>query len=694
MRDPLAGLNDAQRQVVTTTHGPVLVLAGAGSGKTRVLTHRLAYLIASKAAHPHELLAVTFTNKAAQEMRERVAHLVDSATARAVTCSTFHSLGARLLREQHRHTNRSHSFTILDTADSERLIKHILAHHQQSPKQWSPRAIRHAISRAKNALLSPADVANTVASAFAEIVAKVYRDYQMELTRHDSYDFDDLIGELLVLLTTHDRVRRHYQQRWRYVSIDEYQDTNPPQEAVIEQLVSPRRNICVVGDDYQAIYSWRGAQVDHILRFEQKYPGCTTIYLTQNYRSTPAILAAANAVIVENAGQKHKQLWTDRGTGTPVSLVAAGSDREEAKTVVQAIAHHRAEGGRANDWAILYRTNAQSRLFEEALVEAQVPYTIVGALRFYDRAEIKDALALAHLLVNPRSAVALQRIVATNVRGVGPKTVSYLHAKAQETGRDLLSSIADPTLVTARQRAALSQLIQAYKKACQLSRSSAREQLAALLETSGYLTYLQALPDGLERRENIEELLNVAGGFRDMVSFVEEIALVSDIDTASSDQDHVLCMTLHAAKGLEFKCVWLAGCEEGLLPHKNSLGSLAEMEEERRLLYVGMTRAREHLTLSYARYRTLHGQHLPQLPSRFLDALPEMEVEKIYLGSSEQRYLTDQGVTYSEHEVGDVLSHQVFGQGVVIQTKGNMITAVFEGYGVKTFSVENVPNDQ
>ncbi len=699
MHDPLLGLNDAQRQVVTTTDGPVLVLAGAGSGKTRALTHRLAYLVATGAARPEELLAVTFTNKAAREMRERVAQLVGRGVGAAITCSTFHSLGARLLREQSKHTTRSQSFTILDTGDSDRLIKQILDHHKINTKQWAPRNVRQAISRAKNALVSPAEFAAHVDSAFGEIVAPVFADYQTELARHDSYDFDDLLSELLVLLRTNEAVRQHYQQRWQYLSIDEYQDTNAPQEAVINHLLGTQPNLCVVGDDYQAIYSWRGAEVNHILRFEQRYPACTTIYLTQNYRSTPAILNAANTVIAQNEGQKHKQLWTDRAAGTPVSLIATPSDRDEAKVVLQAIRRHREAGGRARDCAILYRTNAQSRIFEEAFVAAGIPYTIVGGLRFYDRAEIKDALALMNLFVNPRNAVALQRVVGVVVRGVGPKTVTRLYQYAQAMNQDLLTLLNDTTFFTARQQAALAPLTRAFREARLVSETSPQEQLATLLEVSGYRRYLKTLPDGVDREENIEELLTVAGTFNDPVKFVEEIALLSDIDSASETQDRVLCMTLHAAKGLEFNYVWLVGCEEGLLPHKNSIASVAELEEERRLLYVGMTRAREHLTLSYASSRTLHGQHLPQLPSRFLEALPQTDVERVDLTTPDRLYLNPastagrpnpslgeggQEVSYSDYEVGDVISHGIFGQGVVIQTQGSTVTAVFEGYGVKT----------
>ncbi len=694
MQDPLAGLNPEQRTVVTTTEGPVLVLAGAGSGKTRALTHRLAYLITTGTATPDQLLAVTFTNKAAKEMRHRLTTLVGPALAPAITCSTFHSLGARLLREQWQATSRSQTFTILDTSDSERLLKQILQHHNVNSKQWSPRTLRHAISKVKNSQTQPEDA----------FVAEILAAYQRELARHNSYDFDDLVLESLALLQNNEQIRRHYCERWQYISIDEYQDTNPAQEAIIRQFLGAKPNLCVVGDDYQAIYSWRGAEVNHILRFEQHYPDCTTIYLTQNYRSTSAILSAANAVIAENVGQKHKQLWTERSGGTPVSLIAVNSDREEAQVVRSAIERYRAAGGQARDCAILYRTNAQSRLFEEALIAGGVPYTIVGGLRFYDRAEIKDALALIHLVVNPKSSVALQRIVGVLIPGVGPKTITKIQAAAETSGRDLLDFAAD-TPLTPRQRAAFQPLVQAIAHARTTPENSVRGLLASLLDQSGYRRYLRELPDGSERLENIEELLTVADSYRNLMSFIEEAALLSSADSGSAEQDQVLCMTLHAAKGLEFTNVWLVGCEEGLLPHINSLTSTAELEEERRLLYVGMTRAREHLTILYATTRALHGQQTPQLPSRFLEALPADTVNRVDISSPSPSFTSTSfspftttsptnDVSYSTYDIGDVVSHPAFGRGIVIQTQNSTVTAVFEGHGVKTFSAENVLNDQ
>lgn len=676
MRDPLAGLNDKQRQVVTTTEGPVLVLAGAGSGKTRALTHRLAYLIASKAASPRELLAVTFTNKAAREMRERVGLLVPPEAVQTVTLCTFHSLGARLLREQWRHTKRSPAFTILDTSDSERLIKQLLDQHGINSKAMSPRTVRQQISKAKNTLTTPTD---------NEVVATIYSAYQRALVRHDSYDFDDLIGESLFLLQREKSVRRYYIDRWRYISIDEYQDTNPLQEALMRQLLAPKPNLCVVGDDYQAIYSWRGAAVEHILRFARQYPNCTTIYLTQNYRSTPAILRAANSIIAENENQKHKKLWTKRASSAPVLLVAVASDREEVRLVRQAILRHRTAGGRAGDCAVLYRTNAQSRLFEEAFVATGIPYTIVGGLRFYERAEIKDVLALISLWVNPRGVLAWQRVVRAGVKGVGAVTAARLWEEAQRRDGNVIALLQDASFLTARQRAALAPLARAYQRANEHRLGPVRDLIEILIKTSGYGANLKSLPNGQERLENIEELLNVAAGYESVEAFLEAVSLLSeDINASEAKSDRVLCLTLHAAKGLEFNNVWLVGCEEGLLPHKNSLNSRAEIEEERRLLYVGMTRAREHLTISYALARTYHGQHLPQMPSRFLEALPETEVERIggEEGSGE--------IAYSEHEVGDILSHHVFGRGVVIAAQGSTVTAVFEGYGVKSVSTRNL----
>lgn len=702
MTDPLAGLNDQQRQVVTSTEGPVLVLAGAGSGKTRALTHRLAYLVSQGLAKPRELLAVTFTNKAAKEMRGRVGNLVGESSAAAMSLGTFHALGARILREQHVHTARSQRFTIVDTRESEQLIKRALETLNFSPKQWSPRSIQHAISRAKNSLQSVADLAQQARSPMEEVTAQVLVSYQKLLAQHDSYDFDDLIIEVLILLQEHPEVQQSYQQRWRYLSVDEYQDTNPPQDAIIRLLLNENQNLCAVGDDYQAIYSWRGAKVDHILRFEINYPKCKTVYLTQNYRSTPSILSAANQVIAENQDQKHKELWTEQSSGTAVSLVSVFSETDEASFVRKAIEQHMTQGGSARDCAILYRTNAQSRALEEELMRHQIPYIIVGGLKFYQRAEVKDAVAMVNWLVNPNSRLALERVVRAVVRGVGNKTIDRLAITCNDRGISLREGL---QTLSERAQTAFRPVIKAYEQVEAGQPSKVGDVIKKLLTTSGYWRTLQDLPDGEDRLNNLEELVRLADTYSDATTFLEDVALMSDIDEAAQKEnsqnngqvpDRVVCMTLHAAKGLEFERVFIVGCEEGLLPHKNSMNKPADIEEERRLLYVGMTRAKQQLSLLCASGRMMHGQYMPQAPSRFLAAFDD-EVEKLDMTADDYRFIDnnqtqslpdspkgDAETVYETVEVGDIISHAHFGQGVVIQAHGSTVTCVFEGYGVRT----------
>lgn len=696
----LTQLNPQQQAAVLATEGPVLILAGAGSGKTRTLTHRIAYLLEQGKAQPAEIVALTFTNKAAREMKERVQTLLNGQHAIPEAISTFHSLGARLLRQEHQYTNRSAAFTILDTTDSEGVIKRALTTLGISPREWSPRTIRHHISRAKNAQQAPADVAAGAASPLDEVVAHVFALYEQLLVQSDAYDFDDLIAALAALLAAHPEVRQRYQQRWKYVSVDEYQDTNGVQDQLLRLLLNPAKNICVVGDDYQAIYSWRGAKVDHILKFAQQFPGCSTVYLTRNYRSTPHILRAANHVIAANVEQMHKKLWTAQGSGRAVHRVAVPSDYAEAYWVRQQIEEAVAKGRAAADCVILYRTNAQSRLLEEQFLMHRLPYTIVGGFRFYERREIKDSLALLQWWVNPRSSVALRRLASSLLSGIGPKTLARLEATAAQGNYPLRDMITAGTALTARQRQAFSNLVAAYQHAREQTFATVAELLQLLLEHSGYAKAVKAEADGEERWENIEELLNVAAMHTDPVRFVEEIALLSDIDEADSAQDRVTCMTLHAAKGLEFPCVFIVGCEEGLLPHSNSFDQPGAIEEERRLLYVGMTRAKEELSLSYAGSRTIRGEVTPQLPSRFLEHLPE-EVQHVQPAATPcSNTWQDFGllarpasgeISMSTLEAGNVVTHPSFGQGVVIQVAGNLVTCVFPSAGVKTIDSSIVP---
>jgi DNA helicase-2/ATP-dependent DNA helicase PcrA len=693
MRDLLADLNEQQQEVVRSTHGPVLVLAGAGSGKTRALTYRIAYLLKEKVASPEEVLAVTFTNKAAGEMKERVAGLLKNSNVVPAAISTFHSLGANILRQYSVHTSRSKGFMICDGDDSLRLIRTVMDEVKISRREFNPKNIKAKISTAKNNMEDVVDYAQRAMSREEEVTAMVWAGYKKKLAENDAYDFDDLIVAPISLLADNPEVRKAYQNLWKFISVDEYQDTNAPQDKLLKLLIGPNKNICVVGDDYQAIYSWRGARVDHILNFAKNYPGCKTIYMTRNYRSTPFILSAANSVIAQNQLQKHKKLWTSDKRGEGVKLVKLSSGQQEAGWVRKKITDYVKSGGQRGNCVILYRTNAQSRSLEEQFLMYGVPYTIVGGFRFYDRREIKDALSFLTLWVNPNSFLSVQRIAESQWKGVGPKTVSKWMLSAQEAGIslwDVINQKADKYLV-------LRPLVNSFEKAKKtLKVINVSELLQFLLEESGYIRWLKRQPDGEERLENIEELYNVTSGFESVEKFLEEVALLSDIDTLKEESDRVTCMTLHAAKGLEFKNVFIIGCEEGLLPHKNSLGKAADLEEERRLLYVGITRAEEKLFLSYALTRYMGGEAVVREPSRFLNSLLD-QVELVdesfsadkswsdILGSEEggEDNLIDGEPVVINCEEGDFINHDKFGRGVVIEIRGSAVTCVFERGGVR-----------
>ncbi|PIT98062.1 MAG: hypothetical protein COT71_02745 [Candidatus Andersenbacteria bacterium CG10_big_fil_rev_8_21_14_0_10_54_11] len=696
MRDLLADLNPDQQRVVQAVHGPVLVLAGAGSGKTRALTHRIAYIIAKGEARPEEILAVTFTNKAAAEMRERVHQLLQGRSAPPSAIGTFHAIGARMLRQQAQFLSRSQQFMILDSGDSERIVRRTLDDLSYSRTQFHPRKLKAFISRAKGDSLSPQDTAAQAGSTFEDVAARVYARYEELLQQEDAYDFDDLLREPVRLLEREQRIRDTLRARWRFVSVDEYQDTNPMQDRLLELLLGNEQNICVVGDDYQAIYSWRGARVDHILEFPLKYPHCTTVYLTRNYRSTPAILAAANAVIAANVEQMHKELWTEKQPGTAVRAVSLPSGQAEAAWVRKELEHYTQAGGRLRECVVLYRTNAQSRAFEEEFLTNRLPYTIVGGFRFYERREVKDALALLQLASGSGGRLAVQRLADALWRGVGPKTLQTWQIRLSKKGA-AAGGWLEVLQTEASRRPVIRPAAVALRAAGARTWETVGDLLSFLLTQSGYVRSVARLADGEERQENLDELINVASGYADSHRFLEEAALLSDIDTLDAAQDRVTCMTLHAAKGLEFPVVFLTGCEEGLLPHENSVGSLREIEEERRLLYVGMTRAQEQLTLSYAASRYLHGTSSFRTPSRFLKNLPVevVRTEPAVLTPSDEWVVEADdllwtGEATNNFAVGDFVLHPGFGRGVVIGAAGTRVTCVFDGHGVKTVASEQV----
>ena len=692
MHGSLAGLNEQQQQVVLATKGPVLVLAGAGSGKTRALTHRIAYLIEQRIAAPEEILAVTFTNKAAAEMKHRIRELLGSSFTAPQAVSTFHSMGVKLLREQSHFHTRSRGFSILDSKDSEKLVRKALKDANYPLKEWSPTTIRGMISRLKHEYVENPESLGAESPA-EEVLAAIFPVYEKMLAEHDAYDFDDLLRIPLRILRSHSSVRALYQSRWRFISVDEYQDTNPIQDEIISHLLGPEKNICVVGDDYQSIYSWRGASVDHILQFEKRHPGCKTILLTQNYRSTPNILEAANSVIAHNVGQKHKTLWTTRKTGNEVSLSLLPSDRGEAEWVCKQIRDHVRDGGSLSDCAVLYRTNAQSRLMEEQFLTHRMPYTIVGGFRFYDRKEVKDALAILSFYLSPSSRIHFERIADALLSRVGPKTIDRWDNEAKSAGVSM-----GEYLAYTNDRADLRKIFAAYREAKDSQYERVSDLLRFLITNTGYLASLEHLPDGKDRTENINELLNVAAAYTTTEAFLEDTALLSDIDTLNATDSKVTCMTLHASKGLEFPNVFIIGCEEGLLPHQNSVSSSADLEEERRLFYVGMTRAREQLTLSHSSYRFRGGEMTPQAPSRFLENLPPtissfkentFSAHTPFNSFSPTNDIADflhEEPTMVQPTSGSYVTHPKFGRGVIIGIMGETITCVFEGHGVK-----NVP---
>lgn len=691
MTDFLSDLNEPQRQAAQIIHGPLLILAGAGSGKTRTLTYRIAHLLVKGYASPEEILAVTFTNKAAKEMRHRVEALLGNTIKAPADLSTFHALGAKILREQGAWHDRSKGFAILNSGDSEKLMREAMDRLHVPRKELPIGLISKAISQAKNSRVLPGVLSATAQMPRARMIAEVYREYEKLLKQQVAFDFDDLLLKTVELLERQKDLQTIYQARWRFVSVDEYQDTNILQEQLLQLLVGPEKNLCVVGDDYQAIYSWRGAKVDHILRFEKTYPQAQTIYLTQNYRSTPEILAAANAVIAQNTVQKHKKLWTAQKGGSNVTVWGLPSERAESKFVREQIEAHVRQGERLSDCVVLYRTNAQSRIFEEEFLTHRLPYTIVGGFKFYDRREVKDALAFLTLSLNPNSLLAFGRVAGALMPGVGPKTIAKWSEGSAAAGKSLVEYISGAT-----QKASVVRIVQAISGAQGQTWLKTSDLLQHLLVSTSYLKELKKLPDFEEREENITELLNVASAYEDPVKFLEDVALLSDIDTLEDQQDRITCMTLHGVKGLEYLRVFLVGCEEGLLPHGNAAFEAAQLEEERRLLYVGMTRARESLTITFVGGRYIHGTFSPQAPSRFLEDLPDEVVWNRYDEVAPQTAWQDP--LYQEQTISIdaspmpefdlrpqmIVSHPVFGMGVIISQANNKAMCIFEGHGVKT----------
>ena len=632
--DLLTGLNPVQLEAVTHVDGPLLVVAGAGSGKTRVLTHRIAHLIRDEGLSPFEILAITFTNKAADEMKQRVAALVGP-VAEKMWVSTFHSACVRMLRRDAKALGYPSSFTIYDQADALRLTGYVARDLNLDAKRFSPRALHGAISAAKNDGLDAAIYAARASAIFERKIADVFREYQARLERAGAMDFDDLLGNAVRLLREHPDVLAHYRHRFRQVLVDEYQDTNHVQNELVTLLASEHRNVCIVGDSDQSIYQFRGADVRNILEFENAFPDATVIVLEQNYRSTQTILDAANAVIANNLGRKPKELWTDQGHGAAIVRYHADDEADESQWVAHQISHLHDGAYRWGDVAVFYRTNAQSRVMEEQLMRSGIPYKVIGGTRFYDRREVKDALAYLKAVVNPADEVSVKRVLNTPKRGVGDSTVGRVDSWSNGHGLTFFEALrrADDAGITGRAVKGIATFVTLIDvlAAEHADGAGPGDLLEHILERSGYVAELNA-EHSIEaegRIENLAELVGAAREFESVDTFLEQVSLVADTDQLETDESAVVLMTLHSAKGLEFPAVFLVGLEDGVFPHLRSIGEPEQLEEERRLAYVGITRARERLYLSHAWSRTLYGSTQYNPPSRFLDEIPAALVEVV-----------------------------------------------------------------
>ncbi len=715
--DLLTGLNPEQRRAVETTEGPLLIQAGAGSGKTKTLTHRIAYIIANHKATPYNILSVTFTNKAAKEMRERVARLLgERADNRSFMpyMGTFHSICVRLLRQDGEHIGLPRNFVIFDESDRLSAIKQASRQLHIDEKSFPPRVIGSMISNAKNDLATPEDYAGMGSTPAHRTAAQVYPLYQKILKDAGALDFDDLIARTVNMLQTQTEVRNKWQTQFKYIMIDEYQDTNAAQYQLVKLLTGPHNNIAVVGDDWQSIYSWRGADFRNILNFEKDHKKPTVIKLEQNYRSTKSILDAAHDVISKNQQRSDKKLWTDAGDGKPVQVLQVGNERAEGDAIVRRIRNSLDAGYRSyQDFAVLYRTNAQSRSIEETFIRYGIPYRIVGGQRFYDRKEIKDIMAYLRLIYQPEDFVSFERIVNVPARAIGGKSLESFYTWQRAGGMNLLQALEtarDHPTLTPKAKKGFTELADIMLHFRELLEEVTLPALMdSLIRRLDYMNYLSdGTPQGESRQENVKELISVAQSYQDvgLDGFLEEVSLISDLDSVQFGGNAVTLMTLHAAKGLEFPVVFLTGLEETIFPHSRALYDPAEMEEERRLCYVGMTRAKQELYLIYATSRMLYGglQHNP--PSRFISEISG-QVEMDTMGMSSSMWAGTGGYQDSvapaadeynqepryipELEEGDSVKHQVFGIGKVLEIDGDNVAVYFKGKGTKKLNLSFAP---
>lgn len=688
----LNDLNTIQKEAVLQTEGPLIVLAGAGSGKTRLLTYKIAYLIHAKNVSPYAVLAITFTNKAAAEMKSRVQSLLGGALARDMWISTFHSACNRILRVHAPVVGYSHNFAIYDSRDTFQVIRECLKEMDIDPKQYPPSGFRSVISSAKNRLIEPGALAKGAADEYEALAAEVYKNYELKMKANDAVDFDDLIKLTIKVFRDNDDILEKYRQKFRYVLVDEYQDTNPAQYQLV-YLLARGKNITVVGDEDQSIYAFRMADIRNILEFEKDYPGTNVIKMEQNYRSTKKILEVANYIISHNINRKGKVLWTDNSDGGAIAIFAAANEFDEAAFVVREIERLVADEGESlSDCAVFYRTHAQSRVIEEALLQAGLPYRIIGSLRFYERREIKDTLAYLWVMYNPSGSLQLRRIINVPKRGIGQRTLERIDHYANRNNLTLYQALgeADKINLSPRAKKMVSQFVELIEKLMFLKdKKSLSALIRAIWKETGYIKELEAerTIQAQARRDNLEELISTvkqyetATAAEDIGAFLQQISLVTPAEVAEGEEDGVRLMTLHSAKGLEFSNVFIVGLEEGIFPHSRSLAEKEQLEEERRLCYVGMTRARERVYLSYAFSRMIYGRRLVSEPSRFLSEIPDdYQKNAPRVGKSKAESL-------SQIFPGELVEHDKWGEGLVLEVEGSDENAVatinFAGVGVK-----------
>jgi len=719
----LASLNPPQREAVKTTTGPVLIIAGAGSGKTKALTHRVAYLILEKNVSPRNILAVTFTNKAASEMRERIIALLatDSRQPTAYempNLGTFHSICARILRREIEPLGYKKDFTILDSADQLSQIKKIMKELEMSTDQLKPTSVINAISKAKNELIGPTAFAAAISGYYEELVSKIYSVYQQKLQTQSALDFDDLIMLVVRLFEKFPAVLEKYQNLFRYIMVDEYQDTNHAQYMLVSVLAKKYRNLCVVGDDWQGIYSWRGANIQNILDFEKDYPEAKVIKLEQNYRSTQNILDAAFGVISKNIHRKDKKIWTENKGGHLLTSFEAENETAEADFVIQEILEQKNESEhKLSDFVVLYRTNAQSRVLEEAMLKSSVPYRIIGSVKFYQRKEIKDIVAYLRLINNFQDEISLERIINEPRRGIGEKTLEKWTNFSKKNQLDLIGA---GLAISKQNRNPNDQIIKTKADSivnfCEfilrMTEKKNNIDLPQFIEKvfceSGYEKFLlDGTEEGQARQENVRELLTVAQKYAGNLEqglrlFLEEVALASDTDNINQAQEAVHLMTLHSAKGLEFRTVFIVGLEEGILPHSRSMLSEHEMEEERRLMYVGLTRAKEKVYLLFTRARNIFGSSQINAPSRFLEDIPTHLISRNMKHETYNKQGGDAGLNTKNNascsmlhascfKDGERIRHEVFGDGLIISVQGDTLTVAFSKAGLKKLSAAIAP---